>query len=188
MNESHIIDCVNKAKNGIEKYRNIQNTFRSTDVSVNIEFQTRFNHFYRVRQKNKNWYSYYYCLMEDLKRKSSPDFQYIIKSLFENGSSLEASFSSKMLATLNTDMPVWDKFVLNNLKIKPPSYNHKERMALTIHAYSKICNWYKEYVHTEKGRMIISIFNDQISNYNEFSNTKKIDFVLWQNRSDLELY
>ena len=186
MNESHINECINKAKIGIEKYRKIQKKIRSTDVSSDIDFQTQFNHFYKIRQKNKNWYLKYYRLMEDLKSKESVDFSYIIKDIYGFSCCLEASFSSKMLATLNANMPVWDRFVLDNLNIKPPPYKSKERMKLMIQAYEKICNWYNDNLQAEEGMMIISIFNKKISNANEFSDTKKIDFVLWQSRSGIE--
>ena len=42
-------------------------------------------------------------------------FHLIRGTMYEATGNIEASFSSKMLATINTDMPIWDCYVVQNL-------------------------------------------------------------------------
>ncbi|MDY0209336.1 MAG: hypothetical protein RBR48_04065, partial [Bacilli bacterium] len=50
---------------GAIKYRKIMSIVNTTDVSKNEDFQKLFNGFYRVRQRNEEWYKEFYSLFED---------------------------------------------------------------------------------------------------------------------------
>ena len=80
-----------------------------------------------------------------------------------------ASFSSKLLATVNPNMPVWDKFVLQNLGLRAPYYYEKERLHKTILLYQKICDWY----HTEDAAEKLIQFNLRFPNV-DITDVKKI--------------
>jgi len=95
---------------GVDKYKQIMEMVRKTDVSSDLEFQRTFNAFYRVR-RNVEWRKAYYDLFEKVKC-SSPSFESIIRTMYEATGNIEASFSSKMLATINSDMPIWDRYVI----------------------------------------------------------------------------
>ena len=98
---------------GFDKYRQIMETVRKTDVSTDMDFQRTFNAFYRVR-RNAEWRKTYYDLFETVK-DSNLSFESILKAMYEVTGNIEASFSSKMLATINPDMPIWDRYVVQNL-------------------------------------------------------------------------
>ena len=95
---------------GFDKYKQIMEMVRKTDVSSDPDFQRNFNGFYRVR-RNVEWRKVYYDLFESVKG-SNPSFEYIIRTMYEATGNIEASFSSKMLATINSDMPIWDRYVI----------------------------------------------------------------------------
>ena len=86
---------------GLESYADIMNYVHQTDVENDMDFQRTFNAFYRVR-RNEEWRKVYYHLFEELKDKT-PSFEYIIRYMFEKTGNIEASFSSKMLATLHPE-------------------------------------------------------------------------------------
>ena len=98
---------------GFDKYKQIMEMVLKTDVSSDPEFQRTFNGFYRVR-RNAEWRKAYYDLFEKVK-VNNPSFEFIIKTMHEATGNIEASFSSKMLATINPDMPIWNRYVVQNL-------------------------------------------------------------------------
>ena len=76
-------------------------------------FQRAFNGYYRIR-RNEEWRQHYYDLFVKAKVERF-SFEQIITELFRLTGNVEASFSSKMLATIDASKPIWDQYVLQNL-------------------------------------------------------------------------
>jgi hypothetical protein len=167
-------------KNGVDKYISIMKEFRSYDVSQNMEFQKSYNGFYRIRQRSTDFYKCYYDYMERGKN-SSLIFKDVVEYFNNRFNRIEASFSSKLLATINPNMPVWDSIVLKNLGLKPPAYYKTNRLENIISMYTDITNWYKEYLMTRNSVEILKVF-DSIYPDTKLTCVKKIDFVLWSIR------
>ena len=87
---------------GFDKYEQIIRLVRKTDVSSDMNYQRIFNGFYRVR-RDAEWRKEYYDLFETVK-DSNPSFEFIIRTLYKTTGNIEASFSSKMLATINVNI------------------------------------------------------------------------------------
>ena len=100
---------------GLDKYQYIMEHVMKTDVSADEDFQRIFNGFYIVR-RNEEWRNVYYSYFEKVKN-SKPTFEDIITYLFEKTGNVEPSFSSKMLATIIPEKPIWDRYVVQNLNI-----------------------------------------------------------------------
>lgn len=64
-----INEAMNKIKPGLEKYLNIMDIVNKVDVSKDESFQRAFNGFYRIRQRNSDFYEKYYLFMESNKNK-----------------------------------------------------------------------------------------------------------------------
>ena len=162
---------------GIAKYNWIMKRVHEVDVSTDTEFQKFFNGFYRMRQRPASFYKCYYAFLEQHKANPTLTFEDIVTHLYKETNSIHASFSSKLLATINADMPIWDKFVLQNLGLRPPYYYEKDRHQKTIQLYHQICNWYQ----SEQAKEKLELFNEMFPN-TDISDVKKIDFVLWATR------
>ena len=98
---------------GLDKYIFIINQLKRTDVSKDLLFQRTFNGFYIVR-RNDAWRKVYYDYFENIKGES-PTFSSIITHLYAHTGNIEPSFSSKMLATIFPEKPIWDQYVIKNL-------------------------------------------------------------------------
>ena len=162
---------------GLAKYQWIMRRVSETDVSSDAEFQKFYNGFYRMRQRPTDFYKTYFAFLEQNKDNSDLTFEEILPHLYEKTGSIHASFSSKLLATVNPDMPIWDKFVLQNLGLRTPYYYEKDRIQKTVQLYQRICDWYESEQATEK----LQVFNELFPNV-DISNVKKIDFILWATR------
>ena len=165
---------------GLDKYRYIMNQVHQVDVSNDADFQRIFNGFYLIR-RNAEWRKCFYAYFETAKAKT-PTFAEIITYLYEMTGNLEASFSSKMLATLCEDKPIWDRYVLQNLSLQIEGRTKAEKLQNAIHLYEAIENWYAEFLTTDKAKECIEAFNQTLPDYAGIFDIKKVDTLLWSIR------
>jgi len=76
----------------------------------------------------------------------------VLDYFWQQSHRIEASFSSKLVATINPELPVWDKEVLRNLKLKKPLPTDKDRLNKTKELYAAIKDWYANQLKTEEGK------------------------------------
>lgn len=164
---------------GLERYEYIIHNVRTVDVSTDIAFQTKFNGFYRIR-RNKEWRDFYYSLFEQAKNNSY-SFEDIIKALYKETNKVEASFASKMYASLHTDKPIWDQYVLQELELELTGKN-EEKLGNAIELYREIEKMINSILESEDGKQCIISFDKTLPSYAWISKAKKIDFFLWGNR------
>ena len=162
---------------GLEKYTWIMEHIYATDVSQDLEFQKKFNGFYRMRQRPASFYKLFFTYLEQNKNNKNLTYSAVLNYLYLETGAIHASFGSKLLATVNPTMPVWDQFVLKNLGLKKPNYNDPNRLEKTVQLYHQICDWYLSDEANEQKKIFEQHFPDI-----HISDTKKADFVLWATR------
>jgi hypothetical protein len=108
----------------LRRYCWIQENVHARDVSQDYVFQNQFNAFYRVR-RNSDWQRHFYTLLEASKA-SGIMFTHALHVLLEQTSRFEASFASKLVATLYPEKPVIDQHVLRNFGLRLPSGKNRE--------------------------------------------------------------
>ena len=173
------VESLSRRKKDMGRYAQIIDRVQETDVSVDIEFQRIFTGFYRVR-RNEDWRKIFYGLFERCKGMETVTFKYILRELYARTGRIEASFSSKMLAALDTDMPIWDSIVLGKLHMKPRAYKDKERrLQEAVEIYHSIELWYQELLQSTNAPEILDAFDEAFPEYSRFSAVKKVDFLLW---------
>jgi len=153
------------------------NSLHNCDVSKTQDFQKLFNDFYRMRQRSREFYQQFYNYFE-LHKSIDVKFENVLMYLHTSTLRYEPSFSSKLLATINPNMPIWDANVLSNLSIKPPGYSQKNRLNAIIKTYRSLGNWHSKYLNTQNAIDVMDVF-DKIYPGIRITNVKKIDFVLW---------
>ena len=174
-----------KIEKGLDKYYEIMEMLKQTDIAVNLEFQKKYRYFYKVYRRTNQFCSDYFKYFEEIKNNINIDFETILRTIssFRKNNELEMSFSSKILHSINPDLPIWDSIVTKeHFGILAPKKCGKSDRIIEA---SKIYYYYKDeiykYMNSYEGNEIITCFNDYFPN-NEISNVKKIDFVLWQDR------
>ena len=144
------------------------------------DFQRAFNGYYRIR-RNEEWRKSYYSLFCKARREHYT-FGQIITELNRLTGNVEASFSSKMLATIDSSKPIWDQYVLRNLGLELTGRTQEERIRNAIFLYNEIEVWYANYLSTTEAQDNIDVFNKLLPEYSWISDTKKIDCLLWSMR------
>lgn len=175
--------ALEKARPGIRQYLEIMSDFSGTNVAEDRAFQRKFNAFYRVRQRPAEWYKAFYGCMEECKHvRPIPGFDDVLDHLWRVLGRCEASFASKLVATLDPSQPIWDRYVLANTGIRPPARTGAQKLAAAKAAYTAIRNWYAQFLASEQGQQVLQLFDTRIAEHTRISNVKKVDFVLWQMR------
>ena len=157
---------------------------KTTNVRANKEFQRIFNGFYRIRQRPKSFYEALYDYLERNKNNKEVSFEKTLAFFLDKFQRFEPAFSSKIVATINPNFPVWDSEVLKRLKFRSPGsqLGREIRFKKMLEIYDDIVRWYSEFINTEEAKNMIKVFDEKIGILN-ISDTKKIDLILWQTRS-----
>lgn len=156
-------------------------------------YQKNFNYYYRVR-RDAAWLKQFYAYMDKNKDNKDITFAEILRYLsgIEHTArktaknptgkikSVEASFASKMLATINQDHPIWDSQVLNKLGKKvDDKLCFEDKMEACISLYQEIEEEIAEFIQSPDGQECIALFDQEFPEGEDFSDFKKIDFYLW---------
>ncbi len=166
---------LDKRRKDIDRYAEVMTM---AEHPADPAFQRKFVAFYRVR-RNEAWRAEYFRLMEQYRKRKDVSFGEVLLRLHQTVGQVEASFSSKMLATLNTEMPIWDSNVLTALRLSLKGNKPELKLSNAVVLYDRICRWYKEFLQTDNAKDLLRRFDTEFPEYISLSDVKKIDFILW---------
>ena len=181
INLTSSIEALKKRDADIKSYVSIMGQVRRCDVSADAGFQRQFNRFYRVR-RGADWRAAYYGLFERCKGADGLTFEEILRTVYDETGMIEASYSSKLLASLCPDVPILDSVVLARLGLRITGTTKQEKLESAIMVYDAISCWYRYFQMTEQSKEFVQCFDDAFPEYVGISAVKKIDFLLWAYR------
>lgn len=156
-----------------------------TDIMAKIDpadpaWQKKFVTFYRVR-RDEAWRKKYFDLMAKYLGKK-PTFDTVLDELHAKTGRVEASFASKLVATLDNTKPIWDSKVLTNLGCKNTIKSYWEpekRLTESKDLYHELERTFMEVSGTSGGKDSIAAFDSAFPAYKDISDMKKLDFLVW---------
>jgi len=185
VNEKKLKPILLNVKTGLNQYSNIQRRVHLLNVGTDIDFQNEFSVFYRINPyRDKLWKNIFFKLFE-LSKKGDRDFGIILKTLQNETGRIEASFVSKLLATLDTTLPVIDSRVLRNLDyyreyIRGRGYRDQNRIDMIIvPLYEKLVADFNQFISSNGGKNIVKYFKAEYPDA-KISEVKIVDFILWK--------
>ena len=181
LDRQKIDEALPKVAPGLAKYLRIME-FVAKDPLFHDDpdFRKAFNGFYRVRRSVTTWQPAFFSLMARAKSQGF-DFARTLKELFDGTGRIEASFASKLHATLHPSAPVIDSVVLENLGLKLPSANDPERMAKVVDIHDGLAKSFADILATEDGKYLVRSFRNAYP-LASVTDEKALDLVLWQIR------
>lgn len=184
MDERKIRSSLINARKGLEKYLSIIELLPKVDVSTNSKFQKLYNAFFKIRHKNKNFYEAYYLFLEKHKN-AKPTFTETLEYLYKFGR-LEISFSSKLLAIIDQNLPVWDQFVSKYFGLVAPSSDiiFSARIMQANSIYQKLIQKYEVLLAKQESKLWLELFDEYYPNCN-ITPLKKVDLIIWQARGEI---
>lgn len=184
--ETIISECLETGF-GLETYTSLINSVALPEFVATPQFRKKYNGYFRVIFRSQEWYNQYYDLMTS-QRENPRTFSELIQILYPFSGNIEASYVSKLMATVDPSLPIWDQHVLRNLQLQEAWRNtqgneFEQRLESANAIYENIRNWYSNYLESNEGQLCIQRFNEALPDYsNVISNTKKIDYFLWSMR------
>ncbi len=175
INLTETIETLKSRKKDLIRYDEIM---KMREDPYDLDFQRKYDAFYRVR-RNEGWRVVYFDIMAKYLEISNPTFKEVLLELYHSTGQIEASFASKLLATINPDRPIWDSKVLSALRLKLDKDGSESRVEKTVNLYSRICEWYSCFLKTDMAAEWIEAFDCEFPVFKGLTSTKKIDFILW---------
>ena len=169
-----------KVAEGLEQYLSLQAELPLTNVAnVGCDFQRRFNRFNRVR-RDAAWRSAFYGLLEKGKSKR-PTLAAVLRSLHRVAGRVEASFASKLIATLDPSQPVIDSkvFRILRLSLPPRTETTDRRIDGVVARRDELASGYAAFLKTETGRFLVRRFREQYPRTG-LTEVKMLDLILWK--------
>lgn len=188
LNKKQIENALPKVKKGLEKYVWLQTKLDSSSIHKDRLYQTKFNYFYRITPfRNQKWQKEFYELLETSKRNKNIVFVDILNTLYKKTGRIEASFASKLIATINPRLPVIDSVVLGNLRkqgnivMRLPYSSDDNRIHKIKQLHNKLNQLFVEFLRTKNGKYLVKRFTKEYPNVN-ITKIKMLDLILWQTR------
>jgi hypothetical protein len=165
----------------LDQYLWLQRELRRRNVFLSRDYQKAFNRFYRVR-RGTDWQRVFYRLLESAKSKSMT-FPVVLRRLYKEQRRVEASFASKLVATIDPELPVIDSRVLENLDVRLSSAGSVDsRIERISELHAEMATAFASYLRTSKGRWLVAGFRAKYPDA-AVTETKMLDLVLWKTRS-----
>ena len=186
-NMDDVLEKLNEYESKLDTYDYLQQTLKTKNVLSDRKYQTKFKGYYRVR-RGQDWCEFFFSILE--KEKANKEFLFldVLQDMWRKTKRFEASFSSKLIATINPENPVWDANVLRHLKLSTDYAKimgikcEEERIAKTASLYRKIQTDTKEALQCNGFGKWEQCFNMEFPQFEDFTKIKKLDLFFWQLR------
>jgi hypothetical protein len=169
---------------GLLKYEFIMNQYKKLkNVSSSDEFQKLYLNFYGMNRAGMSsaCKKEYFKLLDKAALNKEIEFKYILQRLYAESGKKHFSFTTKLLATANSNLPVWDKKVREYLNFQ---YSLKFKASFKDiesceQEYKRYCEWFKDFLKKDEAAKLIAVFDKKIPNA-KITKMKKIDLMFWQ--------
>lgn len=174
-------NAIKRVERGLFRYLELKMLFASGVDVRDRSFQKLFNGFYRVSRRTPDWYvSFYDVFYEALVNNFS--FDQILEAIFRATGRVEASFASKIRASIDESSVVIDSVVLSNVGLKlSRSGDPEQRMRAALQTYKELEKSINAIRASDFGIFIIDEFRRSYP-HATVTDVKAIDLTLWQLR------
>lgn len=162
------------------QYDTLQNTLHHTNVASDEKYQRTFADFYKLRGSTA-FRHLYFSILEKEKSDSDLDFRRVLQVIFEGCTKVHPSFTSKLLATIDPNLPVYDREVLIRLWLSRFAGGTTDaRLNRAVDRYQSINRFHRRAKEHLIFPILIAAFNLRFPAFSHFTPTKKLDLMLWQ--------
>lgn len=175
-----LADALSRLNEPVAQYSLLQGKLHEVNVATDGKFQRLFKRLYKVRLSSI-WLTPFFAVLQRHKSKGLK-FDNALRQLRQVTGRFEASFASKLVATIDDSKPVIDQHVLRHAELRLPWYGAMNREAGIIDTYRRLEEWMSNLRQSECGRNAIAAFRQRFP-ATQISDAKILDFILWQIRN-----
>ncbi len=180
ISKEQLVVALPKVQTGLQKYWAIQQQVKQdTSGFTDPVLRRSYNGFYRVR-RGQPWQSIYFNLMHEA-QTNAYGFSQVLRALYQSTGRCEASFASKLVATLDATQPVIDSVVLKNLGCKLAAAKTPNRMQAIESMHCDLQQNVQSFLALIEGQAVVSAFKAAYPAFT-ISEEKMVDLILWQMR------
>src|SRR3989304_5283941 len=162
-----IFKMLNDDKKSLTDYQFIMNEFKKGKISTNKNFQEVYKSFYVMDAAGltQAFFDKYFQLLESREEDVEKILQTLSKIQRRNGChTVQLSFASKLIHTVNPYMPIYDKNVANVLRIEVKSnVDISERIKDRVRAYELLKKKTAKLLENGEIQEIISDFKKRLN-------------------------
>ena len=171
-------DALLTVRRRVEQYAWLMNALHTRDISEDRHFRRAWLNHFKLRDKDREFCRFCFRWLEEHKEERV-SFEQALLDLYRRFGVLDPASASKLAATIDPSLPVWDTQILGSLGIRPLALERSgRRVERTIEAYDKLTAWYIRYLAGKDGRMAVQVF-DEVYPGTGFDPMKKADFTIW---------
>ncbi len=168
----------------LDAYLFIQKTFNKGSIANNEGFKQVYKNFYRLNRAGltNEWKELYFEIL-DSKEKN---LEKILNELYEipnhkKQNSIQFSFATKLIHTIDTTKPIFDSLVGAMLEQKVKGRTKEEKIQSCIKIYKVLQNVSQTCLKDRDLQKILKAFRIKfgVSEKRELSDEKIFDFLLW---------
>lgn len=186
-NQDKIISKLKSRIRNIELYFYIKENFdNDCNICHNNKFQNIYRKFYVMYSAGltEKHFEIYFQLLE----RKIDDLEKILSDLFEikrrkGDNSVQFSFATKLLHTINNDLPIYDKHIGEVAKLSQPNDNSlskEQRIAKRVEIYNKLINFYNDILQQKEIQKLIRVIRQEFNwSKEKISDLKVLDYILW---------
>ena len=183
-NKVRIFNKIHQKISVVDKYPSIMRMYQECGCLSN-NFQREYKIFYQLNtaglsdeQKQK-----YFGLLSN----KADRLETILDALYKmptrkNLHSIQFSFATKLLHTLDVNQPIYDSNVGKMFDLKVVGSNKEQKIRSCLEIYNFLKSTYRSLLSDSKIRSLISAFREEFGyGENDMSDTKVLDFIIWAN-------
>ena len=165
----------------LSRYAYTVDQLHRTNVEEDLAYQRTFNGLYGVR-RNADWRGRFYRIFEQQKSNADIEFGEVLRSIFESTGRVEASFASKLIATVDPTRAVYDSIVRSNLGLRTRTGSGLEKIADAVDDYQAIQAHLDALIRADRFPLLRQRFDREFPQLKEFTDIKVLDLLIWQIR------
>ena len=185
----HILKRMIERRERLSDYAWLRDNLLKVDVVSNQKYRNKFQHFYTFYNENdelirdKDWLDIFFSILQREKCNTDVSFSNVLCEIEGDTGRIETSFSSKLIATINPEMPVYDSQIRESLGLRnPSSFTRDERIEIAEEVYCELQEKTLEIISLDGFNELKRSFDEIFPEYRGFTDIKKLDLFLWQNR------
>ena len=170
----------------VEVYNFLKSQFEISNVTENYLFQFVFRSFYRLDNAGltPKFKIEFFRILEEIRNQKTFNFEEILKQLYnfpnrKGQNTLQFSFVTKMLNTIENKMPIYDSEVAKMFNVSRPYYNEfDKKLEVYLNQLNLVQESYEKIIKENLLPIVNEKFNQKFKNHN-LEEMKKLDFIFW---------
>ncbi|HLD30781.1 MAG TPA: hypothetical protein VJB41_01090 [Patescibacteria group bacterium] len=189
-NSEQILIELKRRKNDVNKYIFLKIKFsEGCNIENNIEFENTYKAFYVMRTAGltDEYFKKYFKLLNTRNfgnQNKLTDFLTKMDGMLtrQKHNSIQLSFATKALHTINNDLPIYDVHVGNFFQLKNPNDTKlpmQNRIATRQKIYDELITKFNNLLSLDETKKYLGGIRSMLNSADVINDTKLLDFIIW---------